>query len=146
MFAIEMLSPDASGNTVVSPTEAAGRIVIGDFTETFKVPLGFWSVVEYRRSWRQAFDVLKGAPQSSACFMTSMTDPEISSFLTCWPVYRDGKDVYVQNAIIFLDHLDASFDIGEPWASIQPRRIFDEDGNKVSEWITSMSDLRSFFE
>jgi hypothetical protein len=32
--------------------------VIGDFTETFMVPLGFWNESDYRRSWRRAFEVL----------------------------------------------------------------------------------------
>jgi hypothetical protein len=33
--------------------------------------------------------------------MTSMTDPGTSNFLICWPVYRAGEDMYLQNALIF---------------------------------------------
>lgn len=146
MFAIDVASLEASADTGGSLAEAVGRIVIGDFTETFRMSLGFWNVAEYRQSWRQAFDVLNDDLHSSACFMASMTDPKISNFLTCWPVYRDGEDVYFQNSIIILDELDVKFDTGKPWASIGPRCVFDEDGNKVSEWAANMSDLRDFFK
>jgi hypothetical protein len=37
--------------------------------------------------------------------MTSMTDPRTSNFLVYWPMYREGEDVYIQNAIIFLDEI-----------------------------------------
>jgi hypothetical protein len=50
----------------------------------------------YRRSWRQAFGVLSGDPHATSCLVTSMTDPGNSHFLVCWPMYRDGENVYVQ--------------------------------------------------
>ncbi|MEU9179133.1 hypothetical protein AB0C90_20170 [Streptomyces sp. NPDC048550] len=145
MFAIEVESQEASGDMTGSLTEAVGRIVIGDFVETFRVPLGFWSESDYRRSWRQAFDALKDGLNSRSCLLVSMTDPENSNFLTCWPMYRDGENVYIQNAIIFLGELELGFDTGEPWASIGPRCTIDEDGNKISEWETSMDSVRNFF-
>jgi len=77
--------------------------------------------------------------------MTSMTDPENSNFLTCWPMYREGEDVYVQNAIIFLDEIEGAFDPATPWDYVGPRHEIDEDGNKISEWTTSMGSLREFF-
>src|SRR5262245_57160874 len=106
--------------------------------ETFRMPLGFWAESDYRRSWRQAFDVLEDGQSSKSCLLVSVTDPRRSNFLMCWPLYRDSEKVYVQNAIIFLEELDGSFDLEEPWASVGPRRTVDEDGNRVSEWTTSM--------
>ena len=54
MFAIELQPHREGADGGSGPAEASGRIVIGEFTETFKVPLGFWDVSDYRRSWRQA--------------------------------------------------------------------------------------------
>jgi hypothetical protein len=142
VFAIEVESQESSDDMTGSLTEAVGRIVIGDFVETFRVPLGFWSDSDYRRSWRQAFDALKVDLNSRSCLLVLMTDPEISNFLTCWPMYRNGENVYIQNAIIFLGELGPDFDIGEPWASIGPRCAIDEDRNKISEWVTSMDSVR----
>ena len=105
MFAIEVQSRAEAGGEGDGSAEAFGRIVIGDFRETFVVPLGLWGESDYRASWR-AFEVLEGDPRAVACLMTSMTDPVASNFLICWPVYREGADVYVQNAIVLLDEIE----------------------------------------
>ncbi len=145
MFAIQVQSRVEVGREVDDPTRAFGRIVIGDFTETFVVPLGFWGEADYRASWRRAFEVLEGAPRAVSCLMTSMTDPATSNFLVCWPMYREGEDVYVQNAIVLLDEIEGPFEPGAPWSSLEPRRWMDDDGNRISEWATSMGSLREFF-
>ena len=110
------------------------------------VPLGFWDKSDYRRSWRQAFEVLNANSHSTSCLMTSMTDPRNSNFLVCWPMYREGEDVYIQNKIIFLDEIEGDFDPATPWSYVGPRQGIDEDGNKISEWITSFDSLREFFD
>jgi hypothetical protein len=51
----------------------------------------------------------------------------------------------VQNAIIFLDEIEGAFDPAAPWGHVSPRHRIDEDGNKISEWITSIDSLREFF-
>jgi CdiI N-terminal domain len=144
VFAIEVQSRAEAGGEGDGSAEAFGRIVIGDFRETFVVPLGLWGESDYRASWR-AFEVLEGDPRAVACLMTSMTDPVASNFLICWPVYREGADVYVQNAIVLLDEIEGPFDPWVPWGSPEPRRGMDEDGNRISEWATSMGSLREFF-
>jgi CdiI N-terminal domain len=146
VFSIELQSQREAGEGNDSSSEVPGRIVIGDFTETFMVPLGFWDESDYRHSWRRAFEVLNENSHSTSCLMTSMTDPGNSNFLACWPMYREGEDVYIQNAIIFLDEIKGSFDLNAPWGFIEPRHGIDEDGNKISEWITSMDSLREFFK
>lgn len=145
MFAIELRSVPEAAEGNGGPAEAPGTIVIGGFAEAFRAPLGFWGASEYRRSWRRAFEVLDAGPRSVSCLMTAMTDPRISNFVVCWPMYRDGEDVYIQNAIIFLDEAGESFDPATPWDHVRPRQGRDEDGNKVSEWVTSMDSLRQFF-
>jgi hypothetical protein len=145
VFSIELQSQTEAEDGNGDSAEASGRIVIGDFAETFRIPLGFWEESDYRRSWRRAFEVLNADPHATSCFMTSMTDPGDSNFLGCWPMYREGEDVYVQNAIIILDEIEQDFDPAAPWSCVGPRQSIDEDGNKVSEWITSMSSLREFF-
>jgi hypothetical protein len=145
MFAIELQSQQEARQEDGDSAEASGRIVIGDFTETFRVPLGFWGESDYRRSWRLAFELLNANPHAISCLMTSMTDPGNSNFLGCWPMYREGEDVFIQNALIFLDEIEEDFDPAAPWDSVGPREVIDEDGNKISEWITSMSSLREFF-
>jgi CdiI N-terminal domain len=145
VFAIELQSQREAGKGTGDSAEASGRIVIGDFTETFRVPLGFWDEADYRRSWHRAFEVLSANPHTTSCLMTSMTDPGNSNFLGCWPMYREGEDVYIQNALIFLDEIEGDFDSAAPWDRVGPRHTIDEDGNKLSEWTTSMDSLIEFF-
>jgi hypothetical protein len=142
---IELRPQQEGGAGGVVPATAAGRIVIGDFTEAFGIPLGFWSELDYRRSWRHAFEVLDGDPHATSCLVTSMTDPGTSNFLVWWPMYRESADVYIQNAIVFLGETAKDLDPAAPWACVTPRRTVDEDGNEVSEWRTSMDSLREFF-
>jgi CdiI N-terminal domain len=145
VFAIELRSPQEAGRENGTSAEASGIIVIGDFTETFRAPLGFWEPSDYRNSCRRAFEVLDADPRSASCPMTSMTDPRNSNFLVSWPMYREGECVYIQNALIFLDEIAGVFDPAAPWGCVRPRSGTDEDGNKISEWVTSMDALRGFF-
>jgi hypothetical protein len=145
VFAIELQSPGEAGEANSGTAEGSGRITIDGFTETFRVPLGFWDESGYRRSWRQAFQVLDADPRATSCLMTAMTDPRNSNFLACWPMYREGENVHIQNAIIFLPETGKAFDPNGPWDHVAPRRGTDEDGNKISEWTTSMDSLREFF-
>jgi len=145
VFVIEVRPRPEAGGEGDGSAGAFGRIVIGDFAETFVVPVGFWGESDYRASWRRAFEVLETGPRAVSCLMTSMTDPATSNFLTCWPMYREGEDVYVQNAIVFLDEIEGPFDPEAPWGSLEPRQGTDDDGNRISEWATSMGSLREFF-
>jgi hypothetical protein len=55
VFAIEVQSRGEVGGEGDGSAGAFGRIVIGDFTETFVVSPGFWGEADYRDSWRRAF-------------------------------------------------------------------------------------------
>lgn len=142
VFAIE-IEPGAGPS---DPGGTIGRITIDSFTETFEMSLGLWSEADYRESWLHAFKILSERDHSTSCLMTSMTDPATGDFLMCWPLYRNGEVVHVQNSLILLDELESPFDVAEPWASVRPRETVNEDGQEISEWQTSMEALARFFE
>lgn len=50
VFSIEVIDDPVSESGVPSSSEAVGRVRVGDFMETFRMNLSFWSVDEYRRS------------------------------------------------------------------------------------------------
>jgi hypothetical protein len=145
VFAIELQPARKARSENGRPPQASGRIMIGDFTETFRVPLGFWDEAGYRRSWRCAFDVLSAGPYATACLMTAMTDPSRSNFLACWPLYREGERVHVQITLIFPGETGKRLDPAAPWDHVRPRRETDEHGSKIPEWTTTMNSLREFF-
>ncbi|WP_282704300.1 hypothetical protein [Streptomyces sp. CC219B] len=145
-FSIKVIDDSVSEGATPSPSEAVGRIWVGSFTETFLMDLSFWSVDEYRRSWEGALRKLEGSEKEISCLIASITDPAASNFISCWPMYRDGDMIHVQNSLIFLDELDEPFDPQEPWRYVEPHREVDEDGNRISEWVTSVSEVRQFRE
>jgi hypothetical protein len=139
VFAIELLAQDGPpGNSI------RGRIRIGSFTEEFEASLTFWTTDDYRAAWRAALSVLSAAETATSCLVSSITDPATSNFVFCWPLYREGDDVYVQSSLIFLDELAGTFDPTRPWLFVQPRSTIDEDGNRISEWRTDIAAIRQF--
>ncbi|MBV6702721.1 hypothetical protein KV557_37440 [Kitasatospora aureofaciens] len=108
--------------------------------------LSFWSVGDYRQSWARALQALDATEVCDSCLVTSITEPESSNFIFCWPLYRRGEDVFVQNSLIFLDELEIKFNPEEPWLSVGARQTVNEDGIRISEWKTSISEVRRFLQ
>ncbi|MEU5778366.1 hypothetical protein ABZ819_34385 [Streptomyces venezuelae] len=118
---------------------------MGDFSETFPMDLSYWGLDDYRASWVRALRrVDAGRDEVDSCLVTSITDPATANFVFCWPLYRRGTDVYVQNAAVFLGELADAFRPTEPWLSVEPRGTVDEDGNEISEWRTTIDEVRAF--
>jgi hypothetical protein len=140
MFAIEVVKP----SNVTGSAGGLGRITVDDFSETFQMSFDFWEEADYRRHWRRALQRLDHGVEVTACLVSSITDPRSSNFIRCWPLYRRGDVVHVQEALIFLEELDSGFDPDEPWLSVTPRQVVTEDGDRISEWETDISAVRRF--
>jgi hypothetical protein len=142
-FSIQVVS-------VPSPEEvevgggAVGRIVVREFAEGFPMDLTYWGVGQYCASWLKALRFLEGEDDATSCLISSITDPENSNLIFCWPLYRSGDIVYVQNSIIFIEDLDGGFVADEPWRFVEPRSTVDEDGREISEWQTTVDEVRDF--
>ncbi|GAA1807029.1 hypothetical protein GCM10009735_45100 [Actinomadura chokoriensis] len=145
-FSIEVIDDPVPEGATSSSSAAVARIRIGGFTEMFLMDLSFWSVDEYRRSWESALREIERSENAISCLIASMTDPAVSNFISCWPMYRDGDAIYVQNSLIILDGLNEPFDPQKPWRYVEPHSEVDEDGNRISEWVTSAAEVRQFRE
>ncbi|GHH31359.1 hypothetical protein [Streptomyces rubradiris] len=142
-FSIRVLSvPSRSG--VAAGESAIGHITVGDFEESFPMDLTYWGVEQYQTSWASCLRILEGGHDTTSCLISSITDPSHSNFITCWPLYRSGETVFIQNSIIFLEDLPEHFNPAEPWHSVEPRSTVDEEGHEVSEWQTTISEIRRF--
>lgn len=117
-----------------------GKIVIGDFSEEFRSPIGFWSQAEYRAHWEDAIRRLISG-QDRSCLITTMLDPQNANFIVWWPLWRSkGDTVLCRNQVLFLKNLPGRFDPANPYASVSeysPRKGKD----KPSEWQIPISDL-----
>ena len=123
---------------------AFGRITIGDFSELFSMSLGFWSPEDYRNHWIAALVHLDAASDVTSCLISSVTHPSQSNFVFCWPLYRDGDAVLVQNRILFLDELESPLDLARPWSVLKARESISEDGDAISEWLTTIDEIRDY--
>ena len=123
---------------------ALGRIEVGDFDEAFWSNLSYWGRSDYQRSWASALEVLESDEHAVSCLVTSMVDPSDGNFVVCWPLYRSGDKVFVQNSLVFLRELERGFEPDRLWLSVRPRRVVNEDGRRISEWAVDMASVRQF--
>lgn len=120
MFAIRILPPSERG----PEGERLGEITIGAFTERFACA-AIKSVEELEADWRcELHSLLAGEPQ-----IAMVHDPRFA-----WIVYRVGNDCYVQQ------HLS----IAESFKPIPNRCTVNEDGERISEWNTSIAEIEKF--
>ncbi|MGQ4483939.1 hypothetical protein [Streptomyces sp. SAS_276] len=131
-FAIELVSA------------GTGKIVVHDFTETFPMDLTFWGSEQYKESWASALHRLEEADVATSCLISSIADPKTANIISCWPLYRCQDEIFVQNSLIILDELDGAFEPDNPWLSVGPREVVDENGNRISEWRTDIAAVQKF--
>ncbi|GAA4301153.1 hypothetical protein GCM10023086_16960 [Streptomyces venetus] len=137
-------APSPAESEAEAGGDAVGRITVGDFEESFPMDLTYRGVEEYQGSWIRALKRLERGDNATSCLVSSIKNPATSNFVFCWPLYRSGEVVYVQSSLIFLEELDEAFVPDEPWRSVGPRSKVDEDGNEISEWQTTVDELRQF--
>ncbi len=124
-----------------------GKIVIGDFQETFATSLASWTRSEYDLHWKKALEKLVAGGDRSA-LLADYVEPPVypysGGYLFWWPLYRDGDAVYVQNHILFFEQLSQPFSADRPWDSVRDRQVVNEDGQKISEWTTTIDEIKHF--
>lgn len=138
-------SIDFTGFDEQDPMVAIGVIRLGEDHEYFESVLGFWGLDDYNAIWTAGLRRLISGT-STSCLATSVTDPSSANFVEVWPLYREESDVYVQNHLLFLDQLPHELDPTEPWESVHPRSVVDEDGQRISEWRVSIDDIEEFLK
>ncbi len=126
-----------------------GKIVIDNFRETFAPSLSFWTRDQYEMQWIRALEKLVAGEDRSALitdYVEPPTEVTSNSYLVWWPMYREGDTIFVQNHLLFFHQLSRPFSLDRFWESVPDRRIVGEEGQKVSEWVTTVQDIRDFLD
>jgi hypothetical protein len=122
---------------------AIGLLTIGDFREDFAASLYLWSKEDYESQWRDAIgSLLEG--RDRAALIVEYVGPEAAGKLEWWPMYVVRETVFFQNHLLFYDQLSQPFSIHDPYASLRDRRTINEDGDHISEWSVSFSEIEKF--
>lgn len=123
---------------------APAAIVIGDFTESMNIPLTYWNINDYKKSWLKSLD--EGLTKKNhAALAVSMYEPELANFVFVWALYFKAEIVHVQNSIIFLEE-HKKFSPEKINEFIDERTTHDEDGMKISEWSTNLDSVLDFYK
>jgi len=131
-----------TANQLRNAREANGVIVIGEFEETFTVPLEYWNAEDYRRHWKAS--LLKLLQKEDSCLITSMHDPEKANFILLWLLYSREEQVILRNQLLFMKTLSRPFTPDDPYPFIPKYESKNEVGHEISEWILPLSDFEEF--
>ncbi len=115
--------------------DGKGQIQIDGFIESFESNFSFWSKNDYEVHWLKASEQLSLG--NNVSFITSITNPNNTNFIMTWTCYVLNNQLVFREQILFLDDLPFKLDMIEPHNNVSPYESFSEDGDEISEWITS---------
>lgn len=89
-------------NILFGELSYSASIIIDEFKEEFIIPVSYWSISDYKKSWYVSLrEGLKN--RNHAALMVSMYEPRSTNFIFTWTIYFLGNKAVLQNKIIFLD-------------------------------------------
>ena len=122
---------------------APGSLLLGEATEDFLSNLSLWGKAEYELHWKKELEALVNGSHKIA-LVVSYNDPEASSNLEIWRVYRDGDWAHFQNQLFWYSRLPERFDIDEMSRYIQERSVASAEGDSYSEWSVPIRNIQAF--
>jgi hypothetical protein len=123
---------------------ARGRIVMGDFEESFEAPVHHWTANDYRRQWKEALGRI-AAGIDSALITTAYNGNEGWCGFW-WILFYRVDHVLVHAGMIVPGETFLNFTVQDPYAALPEYRRTSEDGDLVSEWTVPTEDLIAFGE
>lgn len=117
-----------------------GQITIGDFQESFYMPVDSWSIPEYKKQWKEGLERIK--THDSSCLVVNSI-----GYIEFWSLYREGEKIFIHNNCLFERPKGLPrFDINTCYLYVIPRETIDEDGNKISEWQVDLQDVLEYLK
>ncbi|WP_369333634.1 hypothetical protein [Saccharopolyspora antimicrobica] len=126
------------------PDLPIGRIVAGDLDERFESLVQCWSKSEYEASWRRQLQLLLEGGRR-ALLLTVAIPPKRANFLRGFDLYRFGEQVRVHDRMVLIGRFRRKRSIlDHPDRYVPSYRPSTRSGQRVSEWCTTVSEIRSF--
>ena len=132
MFSIKILRSDVATGP---DGQRLGEIVVGTFRERFAA---YWRQADspeiVEAEWAASLQQLLDGKSAIAL----RTDPRFA-----WILYREDRKVYVQQQGLF-PSWEGSLGSDGMIESVPPRRTLTDEGERISEWQTTVEDIRDF--
>jgi hypothetical protein len=123
---------------------AVGAIWADDLNETILCHLNPWDQATYEAQWLAALGALL-AGKRKAALITSYVGADSNRMM--WCLFRgEGEVVYIQNHMVFGESLKEPFSVECASDLLDERRILDQDGQRISEWTTTLSAIARFVQ
>lgn len=116
-----------------------GEIQIDDFRESLYIPLGWWSLDDYKKQWQEGLRRL--ANHDKSCLVVGIDNPKVRKFIEWWVLYKIDNKIYIRNKIavddIYSEQIgDRPFTIQNCYDFIPERGPkFNSEGREISEWV-----------
>lgn len=138
---------DENIDTIFGAPSCIGEIRIGEFMETFRMPLEYWFEKDYEQQWLEGLERLRDHDQT--CLITAVQDPAKAPLVGLWALYKEGESVFIQNHLLFGKLLRRrlkgnQFTRESCYTLIKPRETVtccDGEIIEISEWVTSVEDV-----
>ncbi len=122
-----------------------GEITIGNFKETFHMPIEHWSLKDYQQQWKDGLNRIKNHDRS--CLISEIQDPKLAPWVSMWILYKANNKIFIRNEVLIDEWYtktigDKPFTLKTCYDFIDPRGDkFTEDGMEVSEWEIDLQDI-----
>jgi hypothetical protein len=117
-----------------------GRIVLGEFSERFISPVGWWGPGEYERQWIEGANRLLGGATESAFVEQAGR--------VWWTAWREGESVVVQQRLLITDaSMSRAWSARAddlPYELVGKRETHSDGGRPLSQWLLTLADLQAF--
>lgn len=118
-----------------------GRIVMGNFEESFESPTHYWKPTDYRRHWKKALE-RTAAGLDSGLISAAYQNHEWAAW---WWVLYSRDDCALVHQVMLLPDVFPNFSADAPYSSIPPYSRKSEDG-LISEWVVPTLDIVEFLK
>lgn len=141
-FEIKFIGEHTNGGEI-------GEVVLDNLeslNERFLAPTDYWGKEEYEKQWTDAIErIVNTDTDISSMLIVSMPDLSKADVIEAWPLYKVGKNIYLQNAWIDKEMLAEEINEDDLFKYVPIRETVSEDtGEPISEWQLSLDDLKSW--
>src|SRR3990167_11412149 len=75
-----------------------GEITMGDYKETFVMPLNSWTIEDYKQQWKEGLERIKTYDES--CLVSLAQDLDTLPMVFMWVLYKLKGVIYIQQHLL----------------------------------------------